>query len=134
MLITNLISVNKNIFLLAFFSLLGGFSFSQTAVRPTSNRVEEPTNRTKEPQEIDKKALREKENTAFPVFVTTGNPELDNEKYRKTKEAWIQANPLTYENMISANPKIIYSKTEFMTFSEDKRTEILTHPEKFIVE
>jgi hypothetical protein len=134
MLITNLISASKKIFLLTFFSLLGGFSFSQTAVRPTAIKAEEPSNLTKEPQEIDKKALREKEKTVFPVFVKTGNPERDNENYQKAKEAWIQANPLKYENMISANPKTVFSKTEFMTFSEDKRTEILAHPEKFIVE
>jgi len=133
MLITNLISVSKRFFLITFFSLLGGFSFSQTAVRPTAIKAEEPSNLTKEPQEIDKKALREKEKTVFPVFVKTGNTERDNENYQKAKEAWIQANPLKYENMNSANPKTVFSIAEFMAFSEDKRTEILAHPEKFIV-
>ncbi len=131
--ITNLISVNKRVFLLTFFSLLGGFSFSQTAIRPSSNKAEEPTNRTKEPQEIDKKALREKENTAFPVFVKTGNTELDNEKYRKAKEAWIQANPEEYKKMNSSNAVIIISKEEFEKFQIEKQNEITGHPEKYII-
>ncbi len=133
MLITNLISVSKKIFLLTFFSLLGGFSFSQTAVRPTAIKAEEPSNLTKEPQEIDKKALREKEKAAFPVFVKTGNPERDNENYKKAKEAWIQANPEEYKKMNSSNTPIVISKEEFDKFPIEKQNEISGHPEKYII-
>jgi hypothetical protein len=133
MLITNLISVSKRFFLITFFSLISGLSFSQTAVRPTSNKVEEPTNRSKEPQEIDKKALREKEKAAFPVFVKTGNPERDNENYKKAKEAWIQANPEEYKKLNSSNAVIVVSKEKFEQLPIDRQNEITGHPEKYII-
>ena len=133
MLITNLISVSKRFFLLTFFSLISGLSFSQTAVRPTAIKAEEPSNRAKEPQEIDKKALREKENAEFPVFVKTGNPERDNENYKKAKEAWIQANPEEYKKMNSSNTPIVISKEEFEKFPIEKQNEITGHPEKYII-
>jgi hypothetical protein len=133
MLITNLISVSKRFFLIAFFSFLCGLSFSQTAVRPTATKAEEPSNRTKEPQEIDKKALREKEKTEFPVFVKTGNPERDNENYKKAKEAWIQANPEEYKKLNSSNAVIVVSKEKFEQLPIDRQNEITGHPEKYII-
>jgi hypothetical protein len=87
-----------------------------------------------EQAEKNEKELKQNAESIFPVFVNTGNASLDNENYRLAKEAWILANPLKYENMISTTPKTVFSRSEFMTFSEEKRTEILAHPEKFIVE
>lgn len=134
MLLTRLIPAIKKTFLLMFFSLLGGFSFCQIAVNPNLNKAEERSNLSKEQQETNEKTLKENETVAFPVFIKTGNPTLDNEIYKKAKDAWVQANPLKYENMISANPKTVFSKAEFMALPEDKRAEILANPGKFIIE
>lgn len=35
----------------------------------------------------------------FPVFVDTGNPETDQQNYRRAKEDWIKANPERYQQM-----------------------------------
>ncbi len=134
MLTIHLNSVIKKAFFTTIFSFLSVVTFGQVMVNPNLNKVEENSNLTKEQQEINEKALKENEKNAFPVFVKTGNSEIDNENYKKAKDAWVQANPLKYENMISANPKTVFSKAEFLTLSEDKRSEILAHPEKFIVE
>lgn len=127
-------SNNKNSILLVFFTLVGEVSFTQIVVNPNTNKSIESTNITQEQEELIQKELKQFEKVNFPVFINTGNAALDNENYKKAKDAWVLANPLKYENMISNLPKIVFSKTEFITFSEEKRTEILTHPEKFIVE
>ncbi len=38
----------------------------------------------------------------LPVFVDTGNPELDNENYKKAKNDWIKKNPEKYNNLINS--------------------------------
>lgn len=38
----------------------------------------------------------------FPVFVDTGDPELDQANYQAAKEAWINADPARYEALIRA--------------------------------
>lgn len=40
----------------------------------------------------------------FPVFVSTGNPDLDNQKYQAAKAAWIEAHPDAYRQMIQEAP------------------------------
>lgn len=36
----------------------------------------------------------------FPVFVDTGNPDLDRANYKRDKDAWIQANPERYKALM----------------------------------
>lgn len=36
----------------------------------------------------------------FPVFVSTGNTELDNQNYQAAKAAWIEAHPDAYQQML----------------------------------
>lgn len=38
----------------------------------------------------------------FPAFIDTGNPELDQATYQAAKEAWINADPERYEELIRA--------------------------------
>lgn len=131
--LTHLISASKKCFLLFFFSLLGGFSFSQVAVNPNLNKVEESSNLSKEQQEMNEKTLKEKGKTAFPVFVNTGNQTLDNENYKKAKDAWVQANPDEYIKMNSINSVIVISKEDFKKLPVDRQNEITGHPEKYIL-
>jgi hypothetical protein len=131
--LTHLISASKKCFLLLFFTLLGGFSFSQVAVNPILNKVEESLNLSKEQQEMNEKILKEKDKIAFPVFVKTGNANLDNENYKKAKDAWVQANPEEYKRMISKNSVIVVSREEFLKFPAEKQNEITGHPEKYIL-
>jgi hypothetical protein len=132
MLINSLNSVCNKLFFISVFIFFSSFSFGQVMKNP--NSVEKKSTFSSEQIEKNEKELKQNESSIFPVFVNTGNATLDNENYRKAKEAWILANPLKYENMISTMPKTVFSKSEFMTFSEEKRNEILAHPEKFIVE
>ena len=39
-------------------------------------------------------------NNSFPVYVNTGNRQLDNENYYSEKEMWIQNNPTKYQKLI----------------------------------
>lgn len=130
----NLNSVNKNSILLVFFTFMGGVSFTQVMVNPKSVKAENSVILSKEQQENNEKILKENDKNAFPIFVDTGNPAIDNENYSKAKNDWISKNTLRYEQMISGFFKQVFSKTEFNSFSEVKRAEILAHPEKFIVE
>jgi hypothetical protein len=132
MLINSLNSVCNKLFFVSTFIFFGSISFGQIVKNP--NSAEKKGTISIEQAEKNEKELKQNAESIFPVFVNTGNASLDNENYRLAKEAWILANPLKYENMISTTPKTVFSRSEFMTFSEEKRTEILAHPEKFIVE
>lgn len=71
-------------------------------------------------------------NSEFPKFINTGNPELDNQKYKESKEAWILANPEVYQRM-NSNKLIVVSKTEFESMPIEKQNDIKNHPEKYIL-
>lgn len=81
----------------------------------------------------DKSEQIQKEKTTFPVFVKTGNARLDNENYKKAKEAWIQGNPEEYKKMNSSPSLIVIAKEEFEKFPIDRQNEITGHPEKYII-
>ncbi len=40
------------------------------------------------------------EGSNFPVFEKTGNSDVDNQNYSKSKDEWIKQNPVEYENML----------------------------------
>lgn len=43
------------------------------------------------------------ENTGMPVFIDTGNPEEDAQRYEQAKSQWIQANQREYHQLSTAN-------------------------------
>jgi hypothetical protein len=54
------------------------------------------------PQEEQEKEVSDIDPT-FPVYVRTGDPVLDNQRYMEAKDEWIRNNPEKYENL--QNPK-----------------------------
>ena len=126
-------SVVKKCFFTFLFSICGLVSFGQVVTNPSLIKAEESSNLTKEQHELNEKLLKEKESKSFPVFVKTGNITLDNENYKKAKDAWIKENPQAYEEMISKNSVIVISKEEFRNLPVERQKEIANHPEKYIL-
>ncbi len=126
-------SNNKNSILLVFFTFIGGVSFTQIMVNPNTNKSIESTNITQEQEELIQKELKQNEKINFPVFINTGNADLDNENYKKAKDAWVLANPEKYKQMISTNSLIVISKEEFLKLPIERQNEITGHPEKYIL-
>jgi hypothetical protein len=126
-------SNNKNSILLVFFTLVGEVSFTQIMVNPNTNKSIESTNITQDQEELIQKELKKNEKINFPVFINTGNADLDNENYKKAKDAWVLANPEKYKQMISTNSLIVISKEEFLKLPIERQNEITGHPEKYIL-
>jgi hypothetical protein len=70
----------------------------------------------------------------FPSYEKTGDKELDDETYRKSKEEWIELNQRKYRKGKSngtAELPIIISQEQFDSFTEEKQLEILGQPDVF---
>jgi hypothetical protein len=39
----------------------------------------------------------------LPVFIDTGNPKMDHQKYNEAKEKWIQSNPEKHQKLMNSN-------------------------------
>ncbi len=114
--ILNTIKIDKKIFCSIFFIVL--FT-SYTEAQVSENAKSEISSKSPEKSSI-------------PVFVNTGNQELDNKTYLEVKNAWIKANPEEYRKILNNKP-IEVSKIEFDKMPNEKQNEIKNHPEKYIL-
>jgi hypothetical protein len=80
----------------------------------------------------DVKKTQSKESSTFPIYINTGQKELDDKRYLEAKQAWILANPEEYQKILNRNP-IEVSKIEFEKMPTKKQNEIKNHPEKYIL-
>ena len=91
---------------------------------------------------IDKK-VDPKKNTAsptvnlpedFPKYIDTGNPSFDIQDYINRKQEWINNNPEKYAKISNGEKELkIISKEELAKMPAEKRNQILSQPDKYIV-
>lgn len=134
----------KKIYLLV---LSGIFGIALTAQQATNVVQSDKANVKKET--VSQNSLAGNSNThegakleelpGFPVYVNTGNKELDDANYASAKETWIANNRDLYNRYNQSkggttNTVTRITKAQFEDLPEARKTYVLDHPELFSIE